>query len=39
MVRIHIPVMTNEGVDFRFNGTPRLDTCRLELVPAAVRPA
>ena len=38
-VRIHIPVTTNDGVDFRLNGRALHHAGRLGLVPAAVRPA
>ena len=39
MVRIHIPVVTNAGVDFRPQRGPLHHAGGLKLVSAAVRPA
>ena len=38
-VRIHIPMTTNDGVDFRLNGGALRDAGGFRQVPAAVRPA
>ena len=37
-VRIHVPVATNDAVDFRLNGTRCVDAGRFRLVSAPVRP-
>jgi hypothetical protein len=39
MVRIHIPVVTNDGVDLRLNGGALCHGGRVELESALVRPA